>query len=504
MSRSKKNWDQLVNAFGRYKDLIGAEGPKGEQGIKGAKGSPGIKGKAGGVLRFRGFVANQVALDTPQTLPREPGDVWRADEDGVFYVRTQASSWGTLGNLGPLIKGEKGDFGPKGTKGTYGSKGPQGETGDQGYKGNKGSKGEVGFKGDKGQKGIKGAPGLDGQKGQGWSYGDFTSDQLESFKGDPGEQGFKGSKGDEGEKGTKGDPLVFSDLTDDEKREIVGDKGAVGEKGSKGQAGVNGTDGEKGNNGFGVTLKGSVETVDDLPDTDLSVGDLYVVEANYHAYVWDGEGWTDLGTIQGPAGLKGDVGPQGPKGETGSNAVPVGCIMPFAGSSAPSGWLLCDGSAIPGGHTQLIAMVGNNTPNLKGRFLGGAGSNGLTLGNSYNDATRKPRNGSFKITTPTKHRHSFDITKNGISTGSGGGHSHTYDAWGTTKKGGGTGSTNPSSRSTGITTGGTGNHSHSFNLNVTGINTNYQGADEKAASTSNWDSYTRPHTYAVNYIIKHD
>ena len=220
--------------------------------------------------------------------------------------------------------------------------------------------------------------------------------------------------------------------------------------------------------------------------------------------MWDGEGWNDIGAFQGPQGQKGDVGPSGPKGEVGSNSVPVGSIMPYAGASAPAGWLLCDGGAIPGAYTQLKAIVGNNTPNLKGRFLGGAGSNGLTLGNSYNDATRKPRNGSFSLSVDTRHRHSFGINKTGISTGSTGGHSHTYDAWGTTKKGGGTGSTNPSSRSTGITTGGTGKHSHTFDLSISNILTDYQGSTTKSVSSSNWDSYTRPHTYAVNYIIKHD
>jgi len=42
-------------------------------------------------------------------------------------------------------------------------------------------------------------------------------------------------------------------------------------------------------------------------------------------------------------------------------------------ASPPTGWLLCDGSAIDSAYTALIAIVGANTPNLKGRSPVGAG-----------------------------------------------------------------------------------------------------------------------------------
>lgn len=62
---------------------------------------------------------------------------------------------------------------------------------------------------------------------------------------------------------------------------------------------------------------------------------------------------------------------------------PVGCIMPYAGSAAPAGWLLCDGSEISASlYTNLFnvvnytygsqgTLVGTNTfklPDLRGRF----------------------------------------------------------------------------------------------------------------------------------------
>lgn len=48
---------------------------------------------------------------------------------------------------------------------------------------------------------------------------------------------------------------------------------------------------------------------------------------------------------------------------------PTGAIIAYYGLLAPDGWLLCDGSAIPGEYTALIALVGPNTPNLKGKVI---------------------------------------------------------------------------------------------------------------------------------------
>jgi hypothetical protein len=93
-----------------------------------------------------------------------------------------------------------------------------------------------------------------------------------------------------------------------------------------------------------VTYKGSLPTVDDLPD-GAKQGDLYLVEtpAPAHGWVWDDteDAYVDAGQLQGPqgpagsqgipgeqgpagndgatgaAGPKGDTGPAGPKGDTG-------------------------------------------------------------------------------------------------------------------------------------------------------------------------------------------
>lgn len=57
--------------------------------------------------------------------------------------------------------------------------------------------------------------------------------------------------------------------------------------------------------------------------------------------------------------------------------VPVGTITAYAGDTAPTGWLLCDGTSTTG-YTALAALVGSTTPDFKGRFLIGDNSS-LTL-----------------------------------------------------------------------------------------------------------------------------
>jgi microcystin-dependent protein len=59
-------------------------------------------------------------------------------------------------------------------------------------------------------------------------------------------------------------------------------------------------------------------------------------------------------------------------GAAGSGVLmPTGTVLDFAGTSAPNGYLLCDGAAIPVEYTALIALVGVNTPDLRGQFIRG-------------------------------------------------------------------------------------------------------------------------------------
>ena len=95
---------------------------------------------------------------------------------------------------------------------------------------------------------------------------------------------------------------------------------------------------------------------------------------------------------------------------TGIGATPTGSITMFAGASAPSGWLLCDGAAVSRlTYASLFAIIGTtygagsssttfNLPNMQQRFpigndnasypLGSAGSShSTTISGSVNDTT---------------------------------------------------------------------------------------------------------------------
>jgi microcystin-dependent protein len=53
---------------------------------------------------------------------------------------------------------------------------------------------------------------------------------------------------------------------------------------------------------------------------------------------------------------------------------PVGSIIMYGGATAPSGWLVCDGTPVPPQYTALIAIIGPNRPDLRSRVPLGLGS----------------------------------------------------------------------------------------------------------------------------------
>jgi hypothetical protein len=140
------------------------------------------------------------------------------------------------------------------------------------------------LQGPAGPAGPPGAPGTPGTPGR---------DGVDGATGATGATGPAGPPGEKGEKGDKGDP------------------------GEQGPAGADGADGR------GVSIKGSVPTVGDLPATGVE-GDAYLVGTDLH--VWTGTGWQDVGRIQGPAGpagAAGAAGPAGPPGEKGDPGEPA-------------------------------------------------------------------------------------------------------------------------------------------------------------------------------------
>lgn len=110
-------------------------------------------------------------------------------------------------------------------------------------------------------------------------------------------------------------------------------------------------------------------------------------------------GWLDLATASGATAV-----------------LPPGIISPFGGASAPTGWLLCDGSAVSRTlYSLLFSAIGTaygsgdgtttfNVPDMRGRFPAGYAATGgnsdvssLGNGEGISVAARRP-----------KHRHSVN------------------------------------------------------------------------------------------------
>lgn len=165
------------------------------------------------------------------------------------------------------------------------------------------------------------------------------------------------------------------------------------------------------------------------------------------------------------------------------DGVPTGSIMPYIGTTAPTGWVLCDGQDISSitGSDALISLLGeNNVPDLQGMFLRGAGAN--EQGGVY-DAHIGPDLKEFQNDGFESHLHNVSLNTN--TTGN---HNHSYTTNGGIKNNMKTDGSadNLMQGPTGGGTGYAGNHAHSVNGNTgsTGI------------------TETRPVNYGVNYIIK--
>jgi microcystin-dependent protein len=101
------------------------------------------------------------------------------------------------------------------------------------------------------------------------------------------------------------------------------------------------------------------------------------------------------------------------------NAVPAGAVMPFAGSSVPTGYLFCDGSAVlRSTYAVLFTAIGTthgagdgsttfNLPDYRGRMLVGVGTHGDVNALAKNDGKaiqyRRPAH-SHDVQDPG-HRH---------------------------------------------------------------------------------------------------
>ena len=176
--------------------------------------------------------------------------------------------------------------------------------------------------------------------------------------------------------------------------------------------------------------------------------------------------------------------------------LPTGVVLPFAGASVPSGWLLCDGSAISRtGNSALFAVIGTaygagdgsttfNLPDMGGRVpagkeatatrltSGGGGVDGGTLGAAGGGETHT-------LVTGELPAHSHGVTDNG--------HSHAVD-YNTGDNASGVGINRVQSVGVG------GSNSGDTDSATTGITINNEGGDGAHANV-------QP-TLILNYIIK--
>lgn len=115
-----------------------------------------------------------------------------------------------------------------------------------------------------------------------------------------------------------------------------------------------------------------------------------------------------------------------------NNGVPTGSIMPFIGTTAPTGWAMCNGDYLPSTATALIALIGNKTPDLRGMFLRGAGDDNrantvtVLLKGTQLDATEKHAHGkgSLSVSNNGNHNHNngdykYLLKRDGIDTAEG-------------------------------------------------------------------------------------
>ena len=432
------------------------------------------------------------------------GSAWKLNSSsGTKGEKGQKGEVGVTGDKGQ--KGEKGEIGDKGQKGEIGATGGTGGTGQKGQKGevgatgaagndgsdgDKGQKGEVGVTGDKGQKGEVGATGsqtfivtnngssnyiIDGQNNptltlvRGFTYtfnvnasghpfyiktsattgtgNQYTTGVTNNgvqvgtltfvvpsnapatlyyicqYHGsmvgtintvENGQKGEKGQKGDTGEKGEKGQKGEIGVGQKGEKG-TKGDKGEVGATGSGGSAGDKGSTGDKGDKGAPSTVAGDKGQKGEI-------------------------GATGSGGSTGSDGDKGQKGEEGPQG----GGAPVGQIVAWSGSagSLPSGYFLCDGSAISRStYAALFAIVGTthgsgngsstfNIPDLRDRFvLGASNSTGDT---SYPGVSPGATGGSADATL-VSHSHTINNHTHNVSGNTGNqsaNHSHTFSGSG--------------------------------------------------------------------------
>lgn len=187
--------------------------------------------------------------------------------------------------------------------------------------------------------------------------------------------------------------------------------------------------------------------------------------------------------------------------ERAGNGCPPGSIMPFAGATAPTGWLMCNGQALSSAtYPSLFSVLGTtwgngssginagggtnfNVPDLRGEFLRGQDNgrgvdSGRTLGSAQGGATKLPAT-AFTGTTNSAGAHTHAVKTSNVDYADPHGHGSATALDRVSAPG------IPSGPGGDADTQSAGAHTHTISINGGG------------------DSETRPRNVSVNYIIKY-
>lgn len=196
--------------------------------------------------------------------------------------------------------------------------------------------------------------------------------------------------------------------------------------------------------------------------------------------------------------------------------IPTGTVVQFAANSAPSGWVICNGSLYgrtngdPSPQPNLFSVIGTTygagdglttfaVPDLRGMFVRGF-DNGRGLDplrafgsqqtDSFKSHNHSGNTGLFNAT----HTHSFSGTT-GVDSPD---HTHNYQAWvGQNIAATPGGATTAAGYPTYTTSGANTRHTHTFSGT-----TSSGGSDHSHTIASDGQTETRPVNVAMNYIIK--
>lgn len=176
--------------------------------------------------------------------------------------------------------------------------------------------------------------------------------------------------------------------------------------------------------------------------------------------------------------------------------IPTGTMMPYIGTSAPSGWLLCQGQEVSSSTYPALstlcgtkfgsASAGNfRLPDLRGRSLFGFDSTNASfnaIGKTGGSASVTLTTSQLPAHTHTTPDHTHTASTSGLSAGSGGDHSHGFT----------------------LSTSTTGSHQHDTRVNIatnytrtsTGSGSNYVGTN-----TNNLTATAGDHSHSITGSI---